>query len=232
MTNDPDTYDLSDEPPPPRPPLRPASGAPVVAPEPSAATAAAPPILSYARPGTANTRGRDMAPADARGAAADPRLIRRERRRTFTVPIVLILLGTLVVFACGWGITGSFAVGAAWAGIGVAWDIVIILLGVLVGSRLVDLEGDTPGTLLLQIAAVVMATAAVFWPLMWLDNGAFCGALVAWIASTLVYCWLLSYFFDLEIQEVIILAIVIMVVRCVANLGWMSFFGSFGYLPM
>src|SRR5688500_7521151 len=183
MATEPNTYDLSDEPPPQRPPLRPPGPTQAVTREPAYPTPGTTPTLGYARPGTANTRGQDMAPVDARGAAADPRLRRQERRRTFTVPIVLIVLGTLIVLACGWAITGSFAVGSAWAGIGVTWDIVIILLGVLVGSRLVDLEGDTPGTLLLQIAAVVMATAAVFWPLMWLDNGAFCGALVAWIAS-------------------------------------------------
>ncbi len=237
-----DTYDLADDAPVTPPPRRTVMTTRGVAIMPGAAPAASPdvpapavagnaPVLGYARPGTVNAGPLAAMSPDARGGAADPLLMKRERRRRFTVPLVLIAVGGLVLYGCGWGISGSLSSGATWASVSVAWDIVIIVAGMLVGSRLVDLELESPLAVLLQVTAIVLADAAVFWPILWLDNGAFCGALIAWIACTLVYCFLLAYFFELEINEVIVLAVVILVVRCLANLAWMSWFGSWGYLP-
>lgn len=238
-SDDQDLYDLADEPAPPRPPLRalaPQAGAgavlPVIRPlaeETAQETAGNPPTLAYARPGTLNTPSA-IADARSRGGAADPMVLARDRRRTLTVPVILIFAGLAVVFACGWGISGSLVVGAKWTALSVLWDVVIIFAGIFVGSRLVDLEAESIGTLSLQVTAIVLADAAVFWPILWLDRGAFCGALTAWILSTIVFCWLLSYLFDLEMNEVIVLAVVILVVRMIANVGWLSIFGSFGYM--
>lgn len=239
-SDDQDLYDLVDEPAPPRPALRPLaaqagagavlSAIPASAQETAPGAAGTPPTLAYARPGTLNTPSA-IADARARGGAADPLLLAHDRRHTFTVPVILILTCSAVVFACGWGISGSLIDGARWAALSVLWDVVIIFAGIFVGSRLVDIEAESIATLALQVTAIVLADAAVFWPILWLDRGAFCGALTAWILSTIAFCWLLSYLFDLEMSEVIVLAVVILVVRMIANLGWLSIFGSFGYLP-
>ena len=246
MAEEREDYDLADDAPAPRPPMRnvlttrgletlhppadaaalPARSTPGV---PAAAARAS--TLSYARPGTMNSGPFAPPPPDSRGGAADPLLARRERRRRLIVPSALIITGTLVVYGCAWGITGSLPRGAVWASVSIGWDLVVTVIALLLGARLVDLEVESIPVMLLQVTAIILASAAVFWPIMWVDHGAFCGALVAWIFSTLVYCALLGYFFELDLSEVIPLALVIVAVHLVANLPWIAWFGWWGYLP-
>ena len=168
---------------------------------------------------------------NARGAAADPMTLRREYLRLFKVPLLLIVLGSVIYVACGLLIARDLTRAAFWISMSFSWDLAVIGLGMLVGSRLVDLESESTTTLLRQVAALVLAFSAIFWPIMWVTGGTLCGFTSAWCLATLLNVYLLSYFFELDSVEALQLTVILFAVRLAANFIWLTTVGTFGYLP-
>lgn len=63
------------------------------------------------------------------------------------------------------------------------------------------------------------------------DGGGVFGYLLAYIVSLLALCALLAYLFELESNEVIVVALLNVVVEVLADGIWLATLGTWGFFP-
>src|SRR5439155_23403467 len=89
-----------------------------------------------------------------------------------------------------------------WVAVSVFFDLVFLAIGCLVGVKLIDISLGAPGPAALKIAAIALAPGAVGDAIDKLMPGYFMG----WIAQIIIFLALFRYLFDLDLNEVLLLA--------------------------
>lgn len=220
------------------PPPEPVARAPVAPPGAiaSSAPSARPPVVAASRSAPASPVLGYSAPKVPRKTHADEEeIIRKARITDLYVPIGLILLGTALSFVDAY-IRGVRSIGSATVYVGVvtAVNIVLIFAAMLLAVFLINLGLGSVGTAVLKAAALGILPAAVASIVSHYTFG-----FITWGASALFYYLMLFYLFELDGQEMRIVATIIWLVSYWGGLlvlflivhvsgSELPFFGSIG----
>lgn len=190
------------------------------------------PTLSYAGANTPAASATPHLPSpNARGAAADPLWPRQVLWRDRLVPAGVAAVGALIYGLIGYAIAPTAVAGSIWVAVNFAFDASVLVIALLIATKLIDTSfGDIP-SLTLKVAATVLGPAALHWGILWIDGGGVFGYLLAFIVSILALCALLAYLFELEANEVIVVALLNVAVEILADGIWLATLGTWGFLP-
>lgn len=167
---------------------------------PAAVVGAAHPMLGY-RP---KPISREPVSSGAWGLEGSP-------IKDFWLPIACIAVG-LIVKLVDWMVLNdlSFIWAMSAVGIEMVVEMTILVIGCLIAMRLLDMALGAPLQALLKLAGVAIAPGAIGG----LIASSFdFGWMIGWGIAFLMYIFLLMAFFDLDGNEVMILAVIIWVLR-------------------
>lgn len=189
------------------------------------------PTLAYAGLATPGAkRASQMPPANARGGAADPFLARNTVLRDLTVPASVAGIGGALLVGCAWGATGSASIAAAWVATNFVFDSVVLLITLLIAVWLLDNALESVPSVALKVSAIVLGPSGISLALLWLDSGGGGGFILGGLISLGLFCFLLSYLFELDFTEVATVFVLNLIVNLAANGIWLATIGTWGYL--
>jgi hypothetical protein len=169
--------------------------------------------LSYRRP--------TAAPVDEAYSEANPLIV--SVTRDLTIPIVLIVLGTVSEFV--WAITSRAAGGspgraAAMVGFDFVMDVAVMLVGVVAAARVLSINFGPVPTAVLKLGAIALGPAGVTAIIVWALGGGVVPQVAGWLLRLVIYLWLFWYLFELDTDDLWGTIVIVYGVRTVAVFAW------------
>lgn len=192
MPDESDVYDLSP------------SSAQIAAAEPPAAK-----VLSYQRPNTANVQ---VAQTVIEGTPI----------KDFWLPIGLIAFGTIGVFIHAFDLApeaDTFYVAVRSLGLDLTWNVVLMLIGIVIAAKMLDIGFGRVEQALLKLAAAALGPAGLAGIIAAITGGV-SGEVVGFFVSVPLYWWLFSYLFDLDFPDAFISLLLISILKFGAAVLW------------
>jgi hypothetical protein len=192
MADDGDLYDLSP------------STAPIAPPEQKPA-----PVLAYQRPGSAAVTN------------IEP-IIEGRPIKDFWLPIGFLGFGTAGVFIHAFAIAphvDTFYVAVRSLGFDLAWNVVLMLIGIVIAAKMLDIGFGRAEQAVLKLAALALGPAGLAGIIAALIGGV-SGEVAGFFISMPLYWWLFSYLFDLDFQEAFISLLLISILKIAAAILW------------
>jgi hypothetical protein len=141
-----------------------------------------------------------------------------EDAKEVKIPLALIVVGLAIFVVFGFHVGGAAGVAAALAVMAVR-VVIGVTLGVIacfITARIMDASFGYLNTAILKLAAIFIVTGAVSAII----------PLAGWLVGLVLYYGLLTWFFDLEILEVIVLSVVLGAAQIVAGVFAIGLIGA------
>jgi hypothetical protein len=142
------------------------------------------------------------------------------------VPAILVLAGTLATYARLGVFTGSREeIVRAFGRVGAyaSWNIVLMLIGIILAAKVLDVGFGLVPQALLKLAALTLGPLGVWQIVAHACGGAMPGEIIGWIVSVPIYWWLFAWLFELDFRETMVCLLVITLLRwCAVTAYWFT----------
>ena len=123
------------------------------------------------------------------------------------IPALLVLCGTMATYARMGVFTGTREeVVRAFGRVGAyaSWNIVLMLVGIILAAKVLDVGFGLVPQALLKLAALTLGPLGVWQAVAQACGGGVVGEIIGWLISVPVYWWLFGWFCDLDFRETMI----------------------------